>query len=91
MLVSPLLAAVLLGGCISISLTNAGTLEFSHHGIQVVQGDEEDKEAEKNEVVDTDTTDKELGKGGVVEDDEEEFLTNEGFGGCDNEFYLLQN
>lgn len=98
-LLSSFLIAGLLGGCVSISLTDGGKLEISPDGIQVIQDDEEvDKEVEEEVELDTDEKEQEPiepGKDGLVEginvDEDEEFLIDEGFGGCNNEFYLLQN
>lgn len=105
MLITILLLGLLLGGCMSIGLTDGGSLEISEDGIKVIKGDEPAKddsgasgEVDKGgnhvpnpvEASEEDADGAVLGEG-AEDPEEEEFLTDEGFGGCQNEFYLLQN
>ena len=84
--VAAFLMCILLSGCISISLSDGGTLEISSDGIQVVNGTED-----VGEVANSEETGKEVGKEGINEEESDASLAGEGFGGCDNEFYLLGN
>ena len=58
--VSAFLMCILLSGCISISLSDGGTLEISSDGIQVVNGTED-----VGEVANSGGPGKEAGKEGI--------------------------
>ncbi|MHA6258860.1 hypothetical protein ACXYMX_02985 [Sporosarcina sp. CAU 1771] len=94
-------AMLLMAGCVSIPLTDGGTLEISQDGINVVpaEGSEDvDNEAieaiveESSEVEEVDNNELEEVASENTEDQEE---TNhgevEGLGGCADEFYLLEH
>jgi len=93
-----LLMGILLTGCMSFKLPGGDTLEISTDGIKVIEvvaeeADEGGGSAEVDQEGNTDETpvQDEVDEEGTDETDEEEFLIDEGFGGCQNEFYLLQN
>lgn len=98
-LYSLLLASILLG--VSISVSDGGTLEISPDGIQVIQGQEDQGAVEIKEQKDVvDVGKKEQPAIAMTEtepdesdelDETDELSVAEGFGGCDNEFYWLQN
>ncbi|MHA6259257.1 hypothetical protein ACXYMX_05005 [Sporosarcina sp. CAU 1771] len=101
-ILSTFLVAVLLGGCLSISLPDRNKLEVSPEGIQVkdeTESTDDDNQVEVSKPVEiipeleTEVDGPENGE--AVESDnleeEEEFLIDEGFGGCSDEYYLLLN
>lgn len=98
---------LLLSGCVTIPLTDGGTLEISADGITVTQGEdadiveEEGDEEETPIIKEKDGPTEKVADVGDEEDDEvdgenaaggkDSMGEVEGFGGCANEFYLLQN
>ena len=101
-LLSILFMGILLGGCVSIGLSDGSTLEISEDGVKVIaeeesEGDESDGSLDVEKGGNDEASPvqgEEDDEGGVIpeadeEEGEEEFLTDEGHPGCEIAFYLL--
>lgn len=98
-------AILLLSGCVTIPLTDGGTLEISADGINVIPGEDADvvdkssdeeetsivKEEDDLEEKVADVSDEEDADGENIAGGKDSMGEVDGLGGCANEFYLLQN
>jgi hypothetical protein len=101
-LIAVFLVMLLLSGCVTIPLADGGTIEISADGIHITEGDtkEEDSSSasaeENGDAEDDDGKEKDTQKGkqanaGDVAGSDRGMDDVDGFGGCQNEFYLLAN
>lgn len=93
-----ILILCLLSGCVSIPLTEGGTIAISTDGVTINRADTELEDATNGTPVEAVSEDVEVTPASTevestegAENQQEMEVNEEGFGGCANEFYLIVN